>query len=96
MPIVGATVASKGVKGETKIAGGATTTPGNLYTIFHPTLIPNPNGIVKVCPGGQTTSSAMLTALGFSGGSAAPTNVAERATGAGGGVLDDGGDVWGT
>jgi hypothetical protein len=38
----------------------------------------------------------MLIALGLSGGVAAPTNVAERATGAGAGVLDDGGDVWGT
>ena len=95
MAIVGATVASKGVKGEAVVAGGATTTPGKLYTIFHPT-IPNPNGIVKVCPVGQTTASAMVTALGFSGGTAAPTNVAERATGAHAGVLDDGGDVWGT
>jgi hypothetical protein len=83
------------VKGEAPIAGGATTVPGQPYTIFHPTLIPNINGIVKICPAGQTTASAMLTALGYSGGSCAPTNGAERASGAQTGTLDDGRDIWG-
>lgn len=95
MSIKGATVPTAGVKGEIVIAGGATTVPGNLYTVFHPS-IPNPNGIVKVCPVGQTTANAMLTALGYSGGTAAPTNIPERAAGAYFGVLGDGGDVWGT
>ena len=95
MPIKGATAVTKGVTGETAIAGGATTTPGKLYTILH-SSIPNPNGVVKVCPSGQTTATAMLSALGFVGGTAAPTNVAERAAGANAGMLDDGGDVWGT
>lgn len=83
------------VRGEIPIAGGATTVPGKLYTIFHPSII-NKNGLVKVCPGGQTTANAMLTALGFSGGTAAPTNVLLRATGVASGVLDDGDDLWGT
>jgi len=95
MAIKGATVVTKGVPGETVIAGGATTVPGKLYTIFH-SSIPNLNGVVKVCPSGQLTATAMLTALGYSGGTAAPTNVAERAAGANAGTLDDGGDVWGT
>jgi len=95
MAIKGVTAVTTGVKGETTIAGGATTTPGKLYTIKH-SSIPNPNGIVKVCPVGQVTATAMLSALGFVGGTAAPTNVAERATGSHAGVLDDGGDVWGT
>jgi hypothetical protein len=85
----------KTVKGEVPIAGGATTTPGKLYTVFH-SSIPNPNGVVKVCPVGQITATAMLTALGYSGGIAAPTNVPLRAAGAHFGVLDDGDDVWGT
>jgi len=82
-----------GVKGETAIAGGATTIPGNLYTIFHAT-IPNQNGIVKVCPVGQVTATAMLAALGFSGGTAAPTNIPARATGVQAGPLDEGNDVF--
>jgi hypothetical protein len=82
-----------GVKGETPIAGGATTVPGKLYTIFH-SSIPNQNGIVKVCPAGQTTATAMLTALGFGGGTAAPANVPARATGANVGPMDEGNDVF--
>lgn len=77
------------VKGEVVIAGGATTAPGKLYTVFHSSIL-NPNGIVKACPAGQVTVSAMLTALGYSGGTAAVTNVAERATGANVGVRDSG------
>lgn len=95
MAIKGATAVTKGVPGETAIVGGATTVPGALYTIKH-SSIPNPNGIVKPCPAGQLTATTMLAALGYVGGTVAPTNVAERAAGANAGVLDDGGDVWGT
>jgi len=83
-----------GVKGEVNLGSdGAATTPGKLYTIFHST-IPNQNGIVKVCPVGQTTISAMCTALGYAGGSAAVTNIPARATGAHVGPLDEGNDVF--
>ena len=82
-----------GVKGEIPISAGAATTPGALYTIRHAS-IPNVNGIVKVCPVGQTTASAMLAALGYSGGTAAPTNIPARATGAETGPLDSGKDVF--
>ena len=83
-----------GVRGETVLAGGATTTPGKLYTVFH-SSIPNQNGVVRACPTGQLTVSAMLTALGYGGGTAAVTNIGARISGVhASGIYDDGKDAF--
>jgi hypothetical protein len=80
-----------GVKGEVNLGGdGTTVTPGKAYVIYHSSIL-NPNGIVRICPIGATTISAMCTALGYPGGTAAVANLAERATGAFTGRTDSGG-----
>jgi len=66
---------------ETVMTSGQTTVPGQQYIVVQPTW-PQGTGQVVVCPSGQLTVSAMLSALGLPSNSTVTTCVvANRAYG---------------